>query len=220
MSLNFKAMKYFIKRLQLSLLAVAVCSAAIIPALAQGLIGMRPFGWPSPDQFENCKREIQNNPRSVRAYEEFAEMHHFLDNPQKSAEMWSQAIKLRLENQAYQSDLQGLGHACSSLGWESIDGKNYAQAETALKQAIGVWKLSMKSDKSGNSQYRLELDIDYLTRCYAEWGKVDEARQCYAQLIAQMKLPNDAHDNPYDLVQLLKKLRVLPQDVCPPEFRH
>ncbi len=195
------------------ILTLAFISGSAAPG--QGLKGDRGFGWPSPSELEDGEQLVKLNPRSYAASEELAEMYFFRGERRKSIELLRAAVKMRFDAHVAYSDPQGVANAYSWLGWNLLDEKQYAEAEIALKHSIDWWKHSMISDRTGNSQYRLELELEKLTECYAQWGKTDMARKMYVQFLRQMEVPNDGHDNPHDLNRQLEQLGILRNPACP-----
>lgn len=203
------------KHVASAFLAAAIAMSSVCIASSQGLKGVRGFGWPSPSELEDCEIMVSLNPKSYAASEELAEMYFYRGDGEKAIALLRKAVKLRLASHVAYSDPEGLANAYSWLGWHLVEVKDYPEAENALIHSLNWWKRSMISDTTGNSKWRVELDLERLTLCYAEWGRADMARKTYAQLLAQMEVPNDCHNNLADLNSKLRQLGILPQPACP-----
>lgn len=200
----------------LSCLAFTLILGSFSNAWGQGLKGFRYNGWPPQEEFEPAERAVKLHPDSIKNHEELAEMYYYRGEHRKSIKQFQEAIRLRLVAEAHRPDLEGLAEAYSNLGFQLSSVNEFPDSEAALTRAIKCWKTLIGTDKTGNAKYRLELDLDRLTECYADWGKANLARKTYAQLIEQMNVPNDCHDNIYDLQKKLRAHGIIRSDTCPP----
>lgn len=204
----------------ISCLTLTLVLGSSSTAWSQGLKGVRYFGWPSQNELEAGERAVKSHPDSFKLREELAEMYYYRRDSRRSIEQLQESIRLRLGTADRHPDLEGLANAYSDLGLQFFDIKEFPLSEAALRKSIKCWKTLIQTDRTGNAKYRLELDLDRLTACYADWGNVNMALKTYSQLIGQMKVPNDGHDNISDLNKKLRKLGILRQDNCPTNKKH
>lgn len=185
--------------------AVLLCLLWMPPSFAQGLVGMR---WschgPSLAVEEQTEDELQKLSKGTTAYllklEELAEICRYLDKD-KAVRFWSEAVEIRNRTWRATADLPGLAEAWSWLAVSYRDKEMCSEAVNAFNHAITLRNVCLKleprdpskswNDDFWDQRWKLEVDLEWLCDCYADFGKPHEALETYLELLRVMKTPDN-----------------------------